>query len=413
MIAADSFTIERHALRIRQPITVTADDVAEINCSIEGKGSRFGRIDFSKGFSQYWYLSHIDIHTPSEHTQDGKRYDAELQLHHFYSVSGAEAGIDNELGTVSMFLQAYDNAPPSRDLDQVICQWRRKEYEVRTACGLTPVTTSYPGCFPVHETGRKLRANEKKTDKTVTPFQTVQDLILAHDDQKRELSLGHDVSNTKLPKLHMGPENWAPSELTDEEWADFIAEHSARFDEDDQLWKDLHAEFNGDHEKAHEEFHTRGRKLIEGSELTWFNYWPMLGVRTEYYFRYSGTQTTPPCYGDNDDNSRKGITHWRVMKDPLRIHRRQLTEIQRLIKDRIAPSDDPVMACRPDTAAGTRLAPVDTARPLQFEHESHFIVFCECKDWPSKWPEDRQWCAIEDINERFYSQPYNFANDGF
>lgn len=414
MIAADSFTIERHALRVSQPITVTADDVAEINCSIEGLDSRFGHIDFSKGFSQWWYLSHIDIHTPSEHTQEGTRYDGELQLHHVYSVNASVAGVDNELATVSMFLQAYDDVPPYRDLDRVICQWRRKEYEVRTACGLDPVTTSYPGCFPLSQRDRNLRTStDTSAKKTTTTFQTAQDLILAHDHQRREIASGRSVSTGTLPTLRVGPENSVPAERSDEEWAEFISKHSARFQEDDELWKELHAEFNGDHEKAHDEFHKRGRHLIEGNELTWFNYWPMLGVRTEYYFRYGGTQTIPPCYGNFTDESRAGTVNWRVMKDPIRIHRRQLTELQRLIKERIAPPEDPVMACRPDTAAGSTKAPVDTARPLQSEHLAHFMVFCECKDWPSKWPEDREWCAIGDIYERFYSKPYNFESSGF
>jgi hypothetical protein len=98
---ADAFTIERHALRIAQPISVYDNfdddkdgvrDGVRLNCRIDGKGSRFGRIDYSKGFSHWWHLSHIDIHTPSEHTQDGQRYDGEIQLQHFYSITGSEAG---------------------------------------------------------------------------------------------------------------------------------------------------------------------------------------------------------------------------------------------------------------------------------------------------------------------------------
>lgn len=98
---ADAFTIERHALRIAQPISVYdnfeddkdgVQDGVRLNCRIDGKGSRFGRIDYSKGFSHWWHLSHIDIHTPSEHTQDGKRYDGEIQLQHFYSITADEAG---------------------------------------------------------------------------------------------------------------------------------------------------------------------------------------------------------------------------------------------------------------------------------------------------------------------------------
>ena len=81
LIDSDAFTIERHALRISQPIAVHDDfsqdpdgveDGVELKCRLEGRGSRFGRIDFSKGFSHWWYLSHTDIHTPSEHTQEGQ-----------------------------------------------------------------------------------------------------------------------------------------------------------------------------------------------------------------------------------------------------------------------------------------------------------------------------------------------------
>ena len=106
------------------------------------------------------------------------------------------------------------------------------------------------------------------------------------------------------------------------------------------------------------------------------------------------------------------------MKDPIRIHRRQLAELHRLIAERIAPNDDPVESsrCKPDTAAKVKRDPVnpnkfvevDVARPLQSWERAHFKTFCECKDWVSKWPEDRNWCTIENMQERFYDKPYNY-----
>jgi hypothetical protein len=153
---------------------------------------------------------------------------------------------------------------------------------------------------------------------------------------------------------------------------------------------------------------------LEGDEIEWFNYFPMLGVRTEYYYRYSGSQTIPPCYGNFQPDTREETNHWRVMKDPIRIHPRQLKELQRLIGSRIAPVDDPVNRCQPDTAARvTSDGEVEVARPIQYFHPAHFKVFCECKDWRSKWPEDRNWCDIDDVYERFYDKPYNFLTDGF
>ena len=92
----DSFVVDRHALRIIQPMSPGQNGTYRIDCQ-DAEGRRFGRIDFSKGYSQWWHLSHIDFHVPSEHTQEGKRYDGELHMYHFYSVSGQTAGVDNEV----------------------------------------------------------------------------------------------------------------------------------------------------------------------------------------------------------------------------------------------------------------------------------------------------------------------------
>ena len=265
MIAADSFQIERHALRINMPITVADDDTVTQNCQVPGKGSRFGRIDFSKGFSQWWYLSHVDLHATSEHTQEGKRYDAELQMHHFYSTTAEVAGVANEVATVTMMMEAYDNAPPYRYLDKILCQWRRKENEVRLACGLPPVTGSYPGCFP-YNNGRNLRKTQESTDKQ--QYGNVVDLILAQREQASKAAKGVDTPD--IPRLALTPENWGPSDMTEEQAADFISRESAKFKADDELWQQLHQEFNNT-DKAHEEYHARHRHLMGGEELEWFS----------------------------------------------------------------------------------------------------------------------------------------------
>jgi hypothetical protein len=327
------------------------------------------------------------------------------------------------MGTVSVFLKAYDDAAPYRYLDKVICQWRRKEYEVRKQCNLPLVESTYPGCFPINKGRRKLRRREsQKKDETDTDsndsnfkrhskgFRTIHDVLLYNDYHK-------DNPNHTDVKIHMEDSNWDPADETID-WDDFVTEHSQKMNEEEKLYQQMMAMENGKSDRNYNEtLHDQyRRKLLNYDEIPWFNYWPMLGVRTEYYFRYSGTQTIPPCYGEYDSGSRRGTNHWRVMKDPIRIHPRQLTELRRLIAERIAPSDDPVMACKPDTAAKVTRDPtnphnyleVDTARPLQSWHRVHYKTFCECKDWPSKWPEDRKWCRIEDMNERFFEKPYNF-----
>ena len=100
----NGFVIDRYALRIVQPLNKTDTSNTsfyQIDCQ-EQKSNRsrthqFGRLDFPEGFSNWWLLSHIDCHVPSEHTQEGKRYSGEIQLYHFYSVSGEVAGVHNEV----------------------------------------------------------------------------------------------------------------------------------------------------------------------------------------------------------------------------------------------------------------------------------------------------------------------------
>jgi hypothetical protein len=96
LVDKNAFSIERYALKINQPLTALGNDNYKVDCNGNGE-SRFGRIDFSKGFSDWWHLSHMDFNVPSEHTQEGKRYSGELQMYHFYSVSGRDAGVDNQV----------------------------------------------------------------------------------------------------------------------------------------------------------------------------------------------------------------------------------------------------------------------------------------------------------------------------
>ena len=423
----NSFIVDRHALRVVQPINyidVDQDEI-EVDCREEGVGRRFGRIDFSKGFSDWWLLSHIDFKIPSEHTQDGARYSAEAQMYHFYSVTAQEAGVENEMGTVSVFMQVYDDAEPYRELDRLICQWRRYEELVRQDCGLNPVESHYPGCFPNYRVTQFGKRRNMRTTNTTTAddattrtpqvqykkFHSVHDLLLHNELHK-------DDDTVKKPRLRLDDVNFGPPEEKD--WDAWIAEQSAKMQEQDRAYA-THKQRNGKKNDPSNEATTLdeeedeevNRKLIMGEELPWFNYFLMLGARTEYYYRYSGTQTIPPCYGNFQDNSRRETNHWRVLKDPIRITQRQLDEMSRLIRDRIAPLDDPVNSCQPDTAAKVDedTGEISIARPLQNFHLAHFMTFCECKDWRSKWPEDREWCEIEDINERFYDKPYNFRSD--
>ena len=409
LVDQDSFTIQRHALRVAQPITILnrTAHTYRLECPKKGVGRLLGRIDFSKGFSQWWYLSHIDFQTPSEHTQGGKRYDMEAKMYHFYSVNKTQAGVANEMSSITIFLQAYDNAAPYRYLDKLICQWRYYEHSVRRECGLDPIPTDYPGCFPTSHLRRNLRQERARRRRIQhQQLETIHDMILYN--ARRNASWSNVKSNRSTPPtLEMDVPNWRPAEEKD--WESWIEKQSLQLQTEEKAYyhaKEKHptSEMNADQEY---------RKLIQEDGMEWFNYFLMLGVRTEYYFRYSGSQTIPPCYGNFQSDTRSQTNHYRVLKDPIRIHPRQLAEVKRLLRDRIAPLGDPVASCQADTAADISGDVISVARPLQYEHTVHFEVFCECKDWPSKWPEDRAWCKMDNYTERFYEQPYNFVTDGF
>ena len=409
LIAGNAFQIERHALRIAQPITIlnATNRTYQLECPKPGIGRHLGRIDFSKGFSQWWYLSHIDFSTPSEHTQNGKRYDVEAKMMHFYSVNGTATpynGQDNQLAAVTVFMEAYDDVPPYPFLDLAICQWRTTENTIRKECGLSPIATPYPGCFP-NARERNLRQEKEEEDsarrRRDQDFHTIYDIIIHN-------ALNEDDPNATLASFAMDDGNWRPPE--DKDWDAWIEEQSNRMKFEDAAYHHAKASTDSEEDLEHEY-----RKLIAGAGLEWFNYFLMLGVRTEYYFRYSGSQTIPPCYGKFNPISRSGVDNYRVLKDPIRIHPRQLAELKRLMRDRIAPLGDPVASCQPDTAATvTSDGEVYAARPLQYESTVHYEMFCECTNWPSKWPDDREWCAkYTNLTERLYENPYNFLTNGF
>jgi carbonic anhydrase len=499
----NAFIIERHGLKMIQPIDYGngGDENMRLDCYDPDKGHLFGRIDFSKGFHEWWFLSHIDFKVPSEHTQEGKRYSGEVQMAHFYSVTGEEAGVDNEMATVSIFLEAFEDYPPYPHLDRIICEWRKAEDKTREECGL-PAVGPYPGCFEITRghtpfpseapvqpteapviptleptTGPPMEpsvppvtipgvpvipptespvASPTNSPTTTppeptsspslkpppTPFPTVPTTsdpavsitfapVISPALQPidptmapvvrllSQSSRNHTRSNRSLlrrsvrdiivenaqkagipdsdkSRIQMDPRNFRPPDRSDDEWGEWIEAYSA-------------------HDRG---VATEGqRKLLANDQLSFHNYQFLIDVKTEYYFRYQGTSTIPPCYGRYVPGSRGNTNHWRVVKDPIRVNPRQIEEMERLLRERIAPKDDSNgKACKNDTAGKVEKdGHISVARPLMQFNDVHYMTFCECQDWPSKWPEDREWCSLNqgDQHTRLYEHPYNFESSSF
>lgn len=114
------FALERHSLRAYQPL----DENGKSTCT------KPANIDFSWGFPDRWHLVHTDIKVPSEHMQDGKRYDAEVQLAHIYS----KRKEDKLIGKVSIFLEAGNATDRYGFLQLYLNRWRSEEKLIRQSC---------------------------------------------------------------------------------------------------------------------------------------------------------------------------------------------------------------------------------------------------------------------------------------
>ena len=222
---------------------------------------------------------------------------------------------------------------------------------------------------------RKLDANDPST-------MSEAELRIWHRENPRELG----PKDVKFNHSHMQremivrEENFVEKGLKDE----------------DAYFQEMHGEFQ------RRELQTSVKENYE--DVHWWPYEWLLKVGTEYYFRYEGSMTVPPCYS---------VNHWRVMKDPIRVAKHQITELERLTAWRINGQ------CQADTAGKKRKDnpdAVDVNRPVQELEKGHRMVFCECQDWPSKFPAERAWCQKwqqRDPELRLFQNPYNWNQGGF
>jgi hypothetical protein len=187
-------------------------------------------------------------------------------MYHFYSVTAAEAGVPNQMGTVAIFLEAgdYDDYPV---LNKLICQWRRVEQDTRKQCGLSSSTSRYSGCndyagadsiFDLDSDGnRNLRGVSNKTQSI------------------------HDALMDQLTQAMTDPSMYEPL---------IISEEKAVGQNADKTQEDLDVEWDEYIRSWHhqQEEDQRSRHLAGYQNVPWHNYFGLLDVKTEYYFRYSG-----------------------------------------------------------------------------------------------------------------------------
>ena len=116
-----------------------------------------------------------------------------------------------------------------------------------------------------------MTVEEKTAQAKGKRFQTVADVILYNEKHR------NDPHHTDIP-IHLDGPDHDPAE--DKDWDAWIREKSRQMNKEDKFYEELkNDEFAGN--STDEALHEQFRKLLEGDEIAWFNYWPMLGVRSE------------------------------------------------------------------------------------------------------------------------------------
>ena len=112
----EHFSIERHALQMHIP---TRED-GTIDCEENGQ-RKFPRLDYSKGFPDFWYLARVAVTTPSQHWQENYQYAAELTLDHFYMIPHSKNEVGSYWNTLQCLLKSRS---PNTDFIHLLwCRW--------------------------------------------------------------------------------------------------------------------------------------------------------------------------------------------------------------------------------------------------------------------------------------------------
>ena len=136
-----------------------------------------------------------------------------------------------------------------------IDQWRKVEDETRDQCGLPSVESFYPGCF-YNRRGHDGTRNLRKSSANVKAKSF-------HDVVSEASQVAADNSESDAWDVMVEDKFEEPTEF---DWEAFIRDSYLQ-----------------------EELRSHGRHLINYDHIgPWHNYFGMLGVKTEYYYRYSG-----------------------------------------------------------------------------------------------------------------------------
>lgn len=257
-------------------------------------------IDLPNGFGNKWNLQFMELHIRAEHTLDGRRYDAELQMVHL--------GLDpnhEKLATISMMLEA--SSPEDDEMVQwMLDEWQavadRRDSICNNLSNISDATSAQV------RGGRDLRGSKtpqsevevEKPSNEFVPARVHRHLNPsthpAHSGEEERINEELETLDPDHPRLYYGS-SYRTDEVTGE------IHRVLQIDDDN----DVDADGNE-------------IKVVKAPRHKMFPYimWP-----TIWYYRYRGSITSPPC---------SKIVNWRVLDTPRAISPRQLRQLAALLQ---------------------------------------------------------------------------------
>jgi len=247
-------------------------------------------IDLPNGFGNKWPLQYMELHMRAEHTLDGRRYDAELQMVHL----GTEPN-EEKLAVISMMMDV--TSPEDDEMVQwMIDEWQAVADEKEKQCAdATSVSTTRMN----NQRGlRTENTSTMKVHRSLNPSQHP-----AHVGEEKFYSADTETLHWEHPSLVYG--NDYRIDNTTGKIHPIILKYDKEDDDDESKERRL-------------------QDTIKVEKAPRNKMFPYRMFPSIYYYRYKGSLTAPPC---------SRIVHWRILDEPRSISLRQYKQMADILKN--------------------------------------------------------------------------------
>lgn len=275
---------------------------------------------YASAGTSYADMMNYDIKVPSEHTIEGLRFDAEVQMFHVHPVGGRlssvgvliEASDDDDAFNFE-FQDILDQFQELYDLHETVCSFRRKLQSLQDASAFE---------FP-----EDLRLELENASYEFQDYEMPDDLKSLIEGARNSLQEATNPPTTPPTAAPTGSPTNAPTDSPTKKPTNRPTPNPTNF-------------------STPKPTTTQKRKFNPYSEAL---------MPTIFFYRYNGSITEPPC---------KDITWW-VMSQPMKIARGQLLQLQNIMFTNV----DPDKQCQPSSVHNAAQSVARPTFPLGTDRE--------------------------------------------